>query len=83
MPIVIHYFSDSKDDLVKDCYSIGEQLFECLEYLPFQGKLLRGKNMSLQIVDDVLQVFVTYTFMTAKEVDETSMLELEDFIKYV
>lgn len=64
MPIVVHYFTDSEHDLKKDCYSMGEQLVECLEYLPFNNTTIRGENISWQIVDDVLQVFVTYKFTT-------------------
>lgn len=66
MPLVIHYFSGSEKDLKKDCYSMAEQIVECLEYLPFQTTKLRGEDISWQIVDDVLQVFVTYKFMTKR-----------------
>ena len=74
MPIVIHYFSDSTTNIKQDCYSIAEQVLECLEYLPFNETLLRGENLSWQIVDDVLQIFVTYEFTTAK-VSETFNME--------
>lgn len=70
MPIVIHYFSDDKNNLKKDCYSMGEQIVECLEYLPFESTTLRGENISYQIVDDVLQVFVTYKFTTKLVTDD-------------
>lgn len=72
MPIVVHYFSDSEQGIKKDCYSMGEQIVECLEYLPFNDVLIRGEDISWQIVDDVLQVFVTYKFTTKK------VLEVED-----
>lgn len=64
MPVVIHYFSDNKSNLKKDCYSMGERIVECLEYLPFENTILRGENIRYQIVDDVLEVFVTYKFTT-------------------
>ena len=64
MPLVIHYFSDSKTDSKKDCYDMGERIVECLEYLPFNGKLLMGRDINYKMVDDVLQVFVTYKFTT-------------------
>ena len=64
MPIIIHYFSDSKKDLKNTCYSMAEQIVECLEYLPFGTTLVRGDDVSWQIVDDVLQVFITYKFTT-------------------
>lgn len=65
-PMVIHWFGDSKETIKKDCYSMGEQVVECLEYLPFKGTLLRGEDISWQIVDDVLQVFITYKCTTQK-----------------
>lgn len=64
IPIVVHYFSDSKHNLKNDCYAIGEQLVELLEHLPFKNTILRGRDISYQIVDDVLQVFITYKFTT-------------------
>ena len=72
MPIVVHYFSDSEKDIKDDCYSMGEQIVACLEYLPFNDTKLRGENISWQIVDDVLQVFITYKFTTQRVVEETN-----------
>lgn len=64
MPIVVHYFNDKQETLKKDCYAVAEQITECLEYLPVDDFLIRGENMKWHIVDDVLQVFVTYRFIT-------------------
>ena len=64
MPMVIHYFSGDAENTKKDCYAVAEQIVECLEYLPVMGKMLRGDDISWQLVDDVLQVFVTYRFRT-------------------
>ena len=64
MPIVVHYFSDSKTDIKRNCYEMAERMVECLEYLPFGTTLIRGEDISWHIVDDVLQVFVTYRFTT-------------------
>jgi len=75
MPVVIHYFSDSKHDLKQDCYAIGERVVECLEYLPFKSTLLRGEDISWQIVDDVLQIFVTYKFTTMTVTETEDMIE--------
>lgn len=74
-PIVIHYFSDSESDIKKDCYAMGEQILECLEYLPFGTTILRGKNTSYQVVDGVLQVFVTYEFVTKRVTETTDNME--------
>ena len=73
MPIVVHYFSDSKTNIKQDCYSKAEQVVECLEYLPLNENLIRGENISWQIADDVLQIFVTYKFATKQTVDSLNM----------
>ena len=67
MPIVIHYFTNDDKNPKRDCNKIGEQILECLEYLPFKNTILRGENISTQMVDDVLQIFITYKFTTVKE----------------
>lgn len=79
MPMVIHYFSEDKKDTKTDCYAKAEQIVECLEYLPFQNTTLRGENISWQIVDEVLQVFITYRFTTAKVIESLdNMATLEE-----
>lgn len=66
IPVVVHYFTGDKENTKKDCYEKAELIVEALEYVPFHGCLLRGENISYQIEDDVLQVFVTYKFITRK-----------------
>lgn len=66
IPVVVHYFSNEKSTTKQDCYDKAELIVEALEYVPFQGALIRGENISYQIVEDVLQVFVTYKFITKK-----------------
>lgn len=66
MPMVIHYFTKDTENTKKDCYAKAEELVECLEYLPFESTYLRGEDISWQIVDDVLQVFVTYRFTSRR-----------------
>lgn len=66
IPVVVHYFSNEKSTTKADCYAKVEMVVEALEYVPFHGKLIRGEDISWQLVDDVLQVFVTYRFITKK-----------------
>lgn len=75
IPVIVHYFSDSETDIKKEYYSMGEQIVESLEYLPFNNTLLRGEDISYQIVDDVLQVFVTYRFTTTKVINVEETIE--------
>ena len=76
MPMVIHYFTDDKKDTKSNLYSKAEEIVECLEYLPFKNTILRGEDISWQIVDEVLQVFITYKFTTKKVTTLTNMGEL-------
>ena len=82
MPLIVHYFSDSKTDIKNDCYAMGERVVECLEYLPFQDGLIRGEDISWQIVDDVLQVFITYRFTTSKYNPGDSFESLDTFVSH-
>ena len=75
MPLVVHYFSDSKTNLKQDCYSMAERVLECLEYLPYQNSILRGENISWQIVDGVLQIFITYKFTTVMSKETVDNME--------
>ena len=65
-PVVVHYFTGDKENTKKDCYEKAETIVEALEFVPFHGALIRGENISWEIVDDVLQVFVTYRCITKK-----------------
>lgn len=73
MPMVIHYFTEDKKDTKKICYAVAEQIVESLEYLPFGTTTLRGDDISWQIVDEVLQVFITYRFTTRTITELTNM----------
>lgn len=75
-PIVIHYFNDDSTTTNTDCYAVAETLIECLEYLPYSTDItLRGENMSWQMVDDVLQAFITYRYDTQKVVTPDDDME--------
>jgi hypothetical protein len=81
MPIVVHYFSDSKTELKKDCYSMAERVLECLEYIPFENTILRGEDISWQITDGVLQIFITYRFTTV--MSQATEDNMEDILENV
>ena len=79
MPIVVHYFGKDKVTNKRDCYKIAEDLIACLEYVPFKNTIIRGENISWHLVDDVLQVFITYKFTTKTDVPfENAMEDLEE-----
>lgn len=83
MPFVVHYFSGSKTNVKKDCYNIAERVLECLEYIPYENTILRGEDISWQIVDDVLQVFITYKFTSVmSKATEDNMEDIRDNITH-
>lgn len=78
MPLVIHYFTDNEKTKKRELYNMGEQLFECLEHLNFEGGLLRGRDVSWRVTEGVLQFFITYKFTTTKiDLDREPMELLE------
>ena len=76
LPIVIHYFTtkDNTVDAKKDCYTIAEQLLEALEYLNVSDCIVRGENSEWELVEGVLQFFITYRFEVRKT-DEIYYME--------
>ena len=83
MPLVVHYFSDSKTNLKNDSYGIAERLVECLEYVPFNSTIIRGEDISWQLLDGVLQVFVTYKFTTISVTNkEDAMEEFDETVTF-
>ena len=77
VPCVIQHFTNDKINPNKTCYSIGEQVLECLEYLSIDGQLVRADDMSYTMVDDVLQIFLTYRFWTEKPDTTPSMDDMD------
>lgn len=75
MPVVIHYFTDKENtlDAKKDDWAIAERLIESLEYLSIDGLLFRGENIEWEIVEDVLEFFITYNFEIRKYEDPIYM----------
>lgn len=83
MPMVIHHFTDDTKDTKKTLYAKAEEIVECLEYLPFKNTLLRGENISYQIVEEVLQVFVTYKFTTKSGIRIITGDTMDDMVETI
>ena len=80
MPLVIHWFSGSNTTNKKDCYEMAERTIECLEYLPFNNTLIRGEDISWKMVDDVLEISITYKFTTTIAKDEDKFETLDTLV---
>ena len=74
MPVLVQYFPKDKKGK-KECFQVAERLFESLEEITLDGQIVRGVDLEMQIVEDVLQFFVTYNFFTMKSTDDDGALE--------
>lgn len=78
VPMTIHYFTGKENtfDANQDCLDIAENLFTRLNVLDREGKpWLRGKDISWEIVEGVLQFFITYNCYTEKDYEIIYMEE--------
>ena len=74
---VIQYFPQSESDANTECYSVGEQMYECLEVINVDDFFLRGLEMKFEIVDDVLHFFVDYNAFIRKIKQKETMGSLK------
>ncbi|WP_101773995.1 phage tail terminator family protein [Peptostreptococcus faecalis] len=57
-PLDIKYFDENAT--ISELNEIGDYLYEALDLLDVEGKLIRGLDMEYKIVDNILHFFVTY-----------------------
>lgn len=67
VPCVLHYFGSDKHNMKKDSFAIAERVLESIEYIQIGDQLVRGEDMEYTVIDDVLQIFITYGFWTERE----------------
>lgn len=72
----IHYFpipnSDSKNEEMRD---MAEILYDQLEYIEVNKKLIMGQDMDHKIVDGVLHFYIKYPIFVYKETDSIPTME--------
>lgn len=61
----IHYFP--RKDNTSEINDVADKLMDTLEYINFDGGLLRGTKMHSETVAGVLHFFVDYNFHTIKD----------------
>ena len=64
----------STEDIRAECNSVIERLFECLEYIRVDNRLIRGTKMEPEVKDGILYFFLNYDFFVYKK-DETETME--------
>lgn len=74
---VIQYFPQSESNANTECYTVGEQMYECLEVVNVDGFFLRGTEMKFEIVDNVLHFFVDYNSFVRKVKQKETMGSLQ------
>ena len=64
----------STEDIRTECNRVTERLFECLEYIRVDGRIIRGTKMEPEVKDGVLYFFLNYDFFVYRK-KETEMME--------
>lgn len=76
-PFDIHFFPEDNTDNAS-MLDIGDILISELEYITLQnGDILRGRDMSYQIIDGVLHLFCTYSVVLNRMEKEDPMENCE------
>lgn len=64
LPVVIHYFPKDSLHPRRECYDVAERALEAVETITIEKVKIAGKDLEIQMIDNVLQIFVTYDFWT-------------------
>ncbi|WP_101772331.1 phage tail terminator family protein [Peptostreptococcus faecalis] len=72
-PLDIKYFDEKAS--ISELNEIGDYLYEALDLLDVEGKLIRGIDMEYKIVDNVLHFFVTYPAVLEYEKEKVDKME--------
>lgn len=75
----VHYFPQDESDN-EEMMDVGIRLLELIEYITLPtGEIMRGHDMSFQIIDGVLHMFITYSAMLndLSKADEMDSIETE------
>ena len=69
---MIHYFTNEPDTqkAKRDSYDVGERIFDALEYLHVDDIIVRGEDVTIELVEGVLEFSITYrlTGLTLPEI---------------
>lgn len=69
----IHYFP--KTESTSEINIVADKLMDILEYINFDGGLLRGTKMYSETISGVLHFFIDYNFYTVKEQVNSEYME--------
>lgn len=57
------------EDIRAECNEVAERLFECLEYIKVDGRLIRGRKMEPEVKNGTLYFFLNYDFFVYRKKD--------------
>ena len=69
----IQYFPKSEHKPNAECYEVAEKLNRCLELIPVLDEVLHGTDMKFEVIDGVLNFFVSYNCFVYKVEQKTVM----------
>ena len=69
------------EDIRAECNGVTERLFECLEYIKVDDRLIRGKKMEPEVKDGILYFFLNYDFFVYRKKDAEMMETLSGKVK--
>lgn len=81
-PFCIQYFPCSQEEQ-KECNDVAERMLWKLECIRTEDGELRGTDMKYQVIDGVMNFFVSYSFFVRQDKTEDSMEMLETKIEKV
>ena len=73
-PVSVQFISGEDREVIN---TQGSRLFNCLELISVSGDLVRGRNMSYSINEDILTFTVTYNIYFYKKQSEEFMEKLK------
>lgn len=79
-PFDIHYFPKDEENINNEINEVTERLFTALEYITVDNNLVRGTNMNIEIVDNVLHFFVDFNMIVrteSKEIEPMGSLKIK------
>ena len=73
-PVSVQFISEEDREVIN---AQGSRLFNCLELISVSGDLVRGRNMSYSVNEDILTFTVTYNIYFYKKQEKESMESLK------
>lgn len=81
-PFVVQYFPKEKDYRT-ECNEVTERLMNCLECVVVDGDIVRGEDMTANVIDGVLNFEITYKMHVRKVNTSIDTENMEDLTQNI